>query len=266
MWELILQAICEAEGERFHRAGNAQSVSGGCINQASVLKLIDEAGRPKQFFVKVNTAPVVEQFSAEAEGLDELRRPEAIRVPRPVCHGMAEDAGFLVLEYVDLGGGRTSKREAQLGKQLADLHRTLATDRQFGWIRDNAIGATPQVNTQTSDWLEFFVDHRLRVQFGLAKRKGAHFSEVDAFLDQVVPSILSEHRPSASLLHGDLWGGNVGYDEDGHPVVFDPAVYFGDRETDLAFTHMFGGFGPAFYQSYERAWPLPAGHQLRSEL
>lgn len=265
MWDAIVASIGAAESERMQAAGAPRPVAGGCIHESSVLALRGAAGGEARYFVKRNAEGFAAQFEAEAAGLEELRRPGVIRVPRPVCHGVAAGSAYLVLEFIPMGRAHPGSEE-RLGRRLAALHRITAGDGRFGWGRDNAIGATPQLNTPAPEWMEFFRDRRLRFQFRLAARNGHVLRDTEAVLEQAVPEILAHHPAVPSLLHGDLWGGNVGYDPEGDPVVFDPAVYFGDRETDLAFSRMFGGFGSGFYQAYEEAWPLPAGHARRAEL
>ena len=266
MWESITQAIENAEGRKFRLAGKPGAIGGGCINEARELRLVDaQSGEEARYFVKVNKESFLGQFEAEAAGLNELRASEAIRVPRPVCMGQAAGQSFFAMEFIAMGRGDSSS-ERLMGERLAMLHRTTAADGQFGWHRDNAIGATPQQNPRSCSWLEFFKLRRLQFQFDLAAQRGRVFQKMDAFLNEVLPAVLASHRCEPSLLHGDLWGGNAGYDMDGNPVIFDPAVYYGDRETDIAFTRMFGGFGAAFYDAYDRAWPLPDGHEVRSAL
>jgi protein-ribulosamine 3-kinase len=155
---------------------------------------------------------------------------------------------------------------AALGEQLAAMHR--ATRDRFGWRRDNTIGSTPQVNMQLSDWVEFWRRHRLGYQLDLAARNGYRGALQDkgAQLLERLPQFFKGYRPAASLLHGDLWGGNAAVTAGGEPVIFDPAVYYGDREADLAMTTLFGGFTPAFYRAYETQWPLDPGHRERHEL
>ena len=152
-----------------------------------------------------------------------------------------------------------------MGAQLAAMHRVTSTEGNFGWHRDNTIGETPQINDWSDDWIEFLTQHRLKYQFELAEQKGHRFSQAQDLLD-ITPSLFEGYDPQPSLLHGDLWGGNAGFDEKGEPVLFDPAVYFGDRETDLAFTELFGGFGSAFYEGYSSAWPLHGGFGKRKTL
>src|SRR4051812_48125998 len=204
-------------------------------------------------------------LEAEADGLRELDAGSSVRVPTVLASGAAGNSAFLALEWVHLARA-SGEEQARLGEHLAHQHRVL-TDR-FGWHRDNTIGSTPQVNTWTEDWLPFFREHRLRFQLQLAERNGhgGRLQESGARLLERLDVLLGEHRPAPSLLHGDLWGGNVGADPSGAPVIFDPAVYFGDREADLAMTRLFGGFSREFYAAYEKAWPLPASASERVDL
>ncbi|NNF51275.1 MAG: fructosamine kinase family protein, partial [Gammaproteobacteria bacterium] len=137
----------------------------------------------------------------------------------------------------------------------------------FGWHRDNYIGSTPQPNARTDSWAEFLREHRLGFQFTLAKKNGHQLGSADAgFLLQNLDAFYSDYQPRPSLLHGDLWGGNWFSDDSGAPVVFDPAVYCGDREADLAMTELFGGFGEDFYCAYSAAWALDPGYPVRRDL
>ena len=145
------------------------------------------------------------------------------------------------------------------------MHRT--TRAEFGWVRDNTIGATPQPNTPDPDWVRFWARQRLGFQLALAARNGhgGALQRLGETLLGRLPDLL-DHAPAPSLLHGDLWGGNLGYMRDGEPVIYDPAVYYGDREADLAMTELFGGFGGDFYAAYREAWPLDPGYASRRDL
>jgi fructosamine-3-kinase len=169
----------------------------------------------------------------------------------------------MVLEYLQLGGSGSS---AALGRGLAALHRITA-DR-YGWHRDNTIGSTPQINDRESDWLVFWAEHRLRFQLDLAVERGAggRLKDRGNRLIEALPALMGGRRPEASLLHGDLWSGNHAFTAAGEPAIFDPAVYYGDRETDLAMTELFGGFGRDFYAAYEKDWPLDSGYASRKKL
>jgi fructosamine-3-kinase len=216
-------------------------------------------------FAKLADAGYAEAFEAEAAGLERLREANAVNVPRVLGVGAKSGSAFLLLEWIDL---RTKSVAAadRLGRELAAQHRT--TQPAFGLDHDNTIGRTPQLNAPSDDWTEFFRERRLRYQLELAEGNGLPV-EVSArgfkLLDRI-HVLLADHRPSPSLLHGDLWGGNWGADDRGTPFIFDPAVYFGDREADLAMTRLFGGFGAAFYGAYDAEWPLPQGWQARAEL
>jgi fructosamine-3-kinase len=257
-WSPILKQIATASGAPFSPAA-PRSIGGGCINSAYQL-----SDGERSYFVKLNGGEHLAMFEAEAAGLTELAAAGGPRVPRPLCTGMADGAAFIVMEWIDLGRQRTASA-AEAGRQLARMHR--CTRERFGWERDNTIGSTPQPNTQNADWVAFWRDQRLGFQLALAARHGhgGALQERGARLLEILP-VLLDHQPEASLLHGDLWGGNIGYDADGTPVIFDPAVYFGDREADLAMTELFGGFGADFYAAYREAWPLPPGYATRKLL
>jgi len=203
-------------------------------------------------------------FEAEAEGLDELRSASAIRVPDVINVGITDGQSYISLEKLALSRP-TVETERVLGQQLAKLHRH--TQKQFGWHRDNTIGLTPQRNDRSLDWIDFFRKHRLQFQLELATAKNysGELTDLGAQLCDQLDRLFDDYDPAASLLHGDLWGGNWG-NVDGEPVVFDPAVYYGDRESDIAMTKLFGGFGQTFYEAYESDWPMQQGHETRLKL
>ncbi len=168
-----------------------------------------------------------------------------------------------MLEYLEL----TSRGPASLlGEQLAALHG-IPGDR-FGWSRDNYIGTTPQLNSPSDDWIGFWRDCRLGPQLAMARDAGfgSRLSDRGERLLAGLDVLLGDHEPVASLLHGDLWAGNKAYTPAGQPVIFDPASYHGDRETDIAMSELFGGFEQAFYDAYQACSPLPAGYPLRRDL
>ena len=216
-------------------------------------------------FVKTAPREQAERLIAEAEGLRELASARAVRIPEVFACGVRDDEAFLEIERIE-ATAPTAASEATLGAQLATQHRV--TKPSFGWHRDNTIGLTPQHNGWMDDWIAFYRERRLGFQLELAREHGfaSLLQERGERLLAVLPSLLSGHRPQPSLLHGDLWSGNWLTGEGGVPFIFDPAVYYGDREADLAMTHLFGGFSASFYRAYEVAWPLEAGHEMRREL
>ncbi|NBB78524.1 MAG: phosphotransferase [Verrucomicrobia bacterium] len=254
--EILSNAISEATGAAFTPT-TVQRASGGCINEAYLT-----SDGTASYFVKFNTAERLPMFEAEAAGLRAIAGTATIRVPEPVGCGLTAGRSYLVLKVLVFGGAKTGSW-AQMGRELARLHQN--TRAQFGWDRENTIGPTPQANTWTTDWPSYFREQRLRPQFELARKNGMHFHRSDELLDQV-DRLLDGHRPEASLLHGDLWSGNADFLEDGIPVLYDPATYYGDRETDLAFSEFFGGFPAEFYRAYAEVWPLTEGYPQRREL
>lgn len=258
MRDPIAAALTRLLGVRVHDA--PRRVSGGSIHDAFAYST-DEA----RLFVKVCPRASAPMLAAEASGLRALASTNTIRVPRVLAFETLEDRALLCLEWIELVAPKpiTHKR---LGEQLAALHACIG--ERHGWPSDNFIGATPQLNAQRTDWRAFFRTQRLEPQLALAARRGADRRTLErgARLCESLGAWLSDHRPQPSLLHGDLWGGNWGANPQGDPIVFDPAVYYGDRETDLAMTHLFGGFGREFYAAYEAAWPLDAGARARQPL
>jgi len=216
-------------------------------------------------FVKLAAAPMQAMLEAEAQGLRELAAAEAVRVPQVLAVGAAGASAYLALEWIDFAAGTTAT-ESRLGEQLARQHHRAA--KQFGWHRDNTIGSTPQENAWADDWMAFFRERRLRFQLELAGNRGhrGRLQRRGAELLERLAGFFESYRPVPALLHGDLWGGNWAADERGSPVIFDPAVYYGDREADIAMTGLFGGFGAGFYAAYKAAWPLDAGAPPRVAL
>jgi protein-ribulosamine 3-kinase len=241
-------------------ASPERRVAGGSINDCYRWL----AGRTP-LFVKVAARAAAPGFEAEAAGLAELGRTCALRVPKVLACGETAELAFLALEWLERGAA-DERCEARMGEGLAAQHATSAA--AFGWRRDNTIGSTPQANGYLDSWIEFYRERRLRPQLALAVANGfgSLLGRSGERLIEALPQILGGHRPEPALLHGDLWGGNWFAMKDGEPAVFDPAVYYGDREADLAMTRLFGGFGPAFYRAYEQAAPLPPGAEVRCEL
>jgi fructosamine-3-kinase len=258
LWAGVAEAISKATGKPY-TIQTRESVAGGCINTATVIK--DNKGQ--QYFVKVNDAALSTMFEAEAEGLKEIARTGTVRVPQPICWSEADGSAFLVLEYLDLGSANVRSQET-LGRQLAQMHR--ATNAQFGWRIDNTIGSTPQINTPCRDWVEFWQQRRLGYQLQLTGgRAGKALQQKGEQLLAHIGAFFRDHHPEPSLLHGDLWSGNAAA-VDSQPVIFDPAVYYGDREADIAMTELFGGFSKRFYDAYHETWLLDPGYKVRKTL
>ena len=216
------------------------------------------------WFVKI-AADALDRFSAEADGLRALAECGAVRAPRVLFSGEQQGEAWLVMEWLALGR-KTEPAAAKLGEHLARQHQCLG--ERCGWQRHNFIGATPQFNNPADDWIKFFREHRLGFQLRLAAENGYRGSlqEEGAELMERLPALFAGYVPRPVLLHGDLWGGNWGALPTGEPVIFDPAVYYGDREADIAMTELFGGFPPAFHTAYNAHTPLDAGYRVRRDL
>lgn len=238
-----------------------ETVGGGSINRTYRLVTL----RGTRYLLKTNIKSALSMFEAERMALDELRAASAVRVPEPIRVSVAGDVSFLLLEFIELGH-KTTAAAAACGQALAILHQQIRP--RYGWHRDNTIGSTRQINDWSTDWIAFFRDARLGYQLQLAADNGIGESIGAAgrrLLDRL-PAFFDGHAPAASLLHGDLWGGNWGATFGEEPVIFDPATYYGDRETDIAMTMLFGGFDRSFYAAYEETWPLDDGFKRRRDL
>ena len=257
-WPDIAEAISAATGERF-TLEDRKPVSGGCINRAWIV-----SARSRRYFLKVNDAARRVMFEAEAAGLSALARTNCVRVPKTICAGEALGSAWLVLECIDLHP-RHGPSDGRLGQQLAALHRHGA--HAFGWEPDNTIGPSLQNNKWCADWATFWRSRRLEPQLTRAAGNGYRGklqADAEKLLDRLGDFLT--HSPQPALLHGDLWSGNAAADTQGTPVIFDPAVYYGDREADIAMTELFGGFSARFYSAYREAWPLDAGYEVRKDL
>jgi fructosamine-3-kinase len=258
-WSEISAQISRSTGIPF-AVETISTVGGGCINQTH---RIEDNGQ--RFFVKLNDAESLPMFDAEAAGLQEIGNTRTLRVPVPICWGRNTSEAWLVLEYLEIGGASRGNAAA-LGSGLAAMHHF--TSGKFGWTRDNTIGATPQINQSCSNWIEFWRRYRLGYQLRLADVNG-YTGKLQAQGEQLLEKLhffFPGPQPVASLLHGDLWSGNYSFDDTAQPVLFDPAVYYGDRETDIAMTELFGGFSQTFYAAYQEAYPLDAGYETRKTL
>ncbi len=235
-------------------------ISGGCINQGG--QLSTSAGN---FFLKWNDDKKFPgMFEAESKGLKLLREQQAIKIPEVIGNGVLGPHQFLLLEFIEQKT-QIKNYSQQLGQRLATLHT--CTGPSFGLDHNNYIGSLNQFNQFHSNWIEFFINQRLNVQLKFAidaGRVGSGWIQKFQSLYLKLPSLLPQEKPS--LLHGDLWNGNLITDNKGEPCLIDPAVYFGNREADLAMTKLFGGFDEEFYRSYDQAFPLQAGYQNRVDL
>ena len=236
----------------------AEPVTGGCIHQTARLS----TNLQETFFLKWAKGPVSDVFAAEADGLNALREATDLTVPEVIGHsGGGENPAWLLLEYLPHGSAAPDYAE-RLGGALAALHEP--QESSYGWHRSNYIGSLPQTNTTMDDWPAFWWAERLEPQLALAHDNGRlpGLDQEWVTLESKLPTLLAgAANDGRSILHGDLWSGNVYPGPDGGPVLVDPAVYRGHREVDLAMTELFGGFPRAFYTAYQDCQPLTDGYE-----
>lgn len=252
-------ALFEATGWE-HRILDMHFLHGGCINNAVRL----QTDRDKYFLKFNESASAYDMFEAEARGLQLLAQTDTLTVPRVIHAGRQQGRSYLILEFFEPSLPQKNYWE-QLGYGLAALHRH--RQQQFGLSFNNYIGSLPQSNEWMSNGVEFFIEKRLRLQAGLAYYNNLLDKSLLKKMDVLyakLPDLIPE--TSASLLHGDLWGGNIITGHRGEPCLIDPAVYYGFREAEIAYTRLFGGFEQRFYDAYHEAMPLESGFNERVPL
>ena len=255
----VLTEVFAAEPERI------QFVGGGSINQAARVSV-----RGDDYFIKWKNDAPDGFFEAEARGLSILREAAILRVPEviKVEAGDGQRPSYLLLEWLEEAPNtETLAFSVNFGRALAQLHRLAAPT--FGLDHDNFIGVLPQSNTPAADWIGFYRDQRLAPQMALAGKLGRLPAERERLLRKVMESLdklLDGAASMPSLLHGDLWSGNFMVLPNNVPALIDPAVYYGDREIELAFTELFGGFPASFYPAYRESFPLDRGYERRKAL
>lgn len=235
-------------------------VYGGSVNQSYGL-----ISANKKVFIKLNDQHAFpKMFEKEKESLELLAQKTNLKIPRPLALGSFNEQSFLILEFIE----EQQKKEnfwQLLGAGMAQLHRN--TSNNFGFDENNYNGSLIQQNCSKKKWVDFFIENRLIVQEKLARSKGALDAETGKLLNKVY-SKLSNLFPveKPALLHGDFWSGNFMTNQDGTPVIMDPAVYYGHREMDISMSMLFGGFDKKFYQSYQEHFPLETGWEQRVDI
>ncbi|MEO9871894.1 fructosamine kinase family protein [Ekhidna sp.] len=238
---------------------SSSPISGGCIN--NTVKIVTDNG---QFFLKWNKAEYESMFSNEKQGLDLLLKKSPLFTPTAIDFGVLNDRAYLLTEWIETGV-QSNRFWESFAENLANQHKSV--DVLFGLNHNNYIGSLPQSNKQHHKWSRFFIEERIVPQLKLAESKKLinkeyrhKFDKLFRELDSIIPN---EHP---SLLHGDLWSGNFMCGKDGDAVIFDPAIYYGHRETELAFTHLFGGFSQVFYEAYQAISPMESGFENRFDI
>jgi protein-ribulosamine 3-kinase len=256
LWAQIEKDISDFNGKEFHIL-NRQNIAGGSINNAFCIG--DDKHR---YFVKTNRHSLAYMFEAEARALDELNKTHTIKVPQPISCGVSGSESYSVMSWLTLSG---QPHGELFGQKLAQLHQNYS--ERFGFDIDNTIGSTPQLNQWSTDWVDFWKKQRLGYQLELIKENGLGnrlYETGNNLLDRCA-ALFSSYQPLPSLLHGDLWSGNWSGSTSGEPVIFDPASYYGDRETDLAMMELFGHPGQQFFSAYNESYALESGYKVRKQ-
>lgn len=236
------------------------SLAGGSISEAREVKT-----NKGSFFLKFNDySQGLAMFQAEADGLKRLNETECITVPEVITLGKIRDRSYIILDFLRKGNP-TAESRTDFGRSLAAMHRY--SYEKYGLSNDNYIASLEQNNTYSESWTEFFISQRLEALLRIATDDGLadysctlKFSRLFLKLESLLP------REKPALLHGDLWNGNFMFTEQGRVAVFDPAVYYGHREMDIAMTTLFGGFGQEFYNSYNESFQLEKGWEERLDI
>jgi fructosamine-3-kinase len=241
-----LENICSRIENRPVKLRAYEKIYGGDINDTYRLAMSET-----DYFIKINRTDALEMFEKEAENLKILLQSRSFVIPKVFKTGIFENNSFLLLQYIE--NLETEGNPADFAKNLVKLHKN--NSDYYGLDFDNFIGKLPQINTPKSNWIEFYIQNRLQYQITLAGDKiPVHIINDFEKLYNKLPEILSIEKPS--LLHGDLWNGNYFYNLQGKAVLFDPAIYFGHREVDLAMMSLFGGFNREIYRIYVELFPL----------
>ena len=267
---MLPDALLAAVRDALDRAGDGtpllstNPVAGGCISSAVHLRT-----SRKSYFLKWDPRPLPGLFRCEAAGLSLLRETHTVRIPELVgfADGQGSSPGYLLLEWIEPGRADHELTYKALGKDIARLHKSAGP--AYGLGAHNYVGSSVQKGGWDSDWAQFYRERRLAPQIETAARAGLLPATLRVQLETITSNLdrwLGGIERQPALVHGDLWSGNVLCGPAGQPFLIDPAVYYADREVEIAYTHLFGSFPAEFYEAYQVEWPLPDGWQKRVPL
>lgn len=257
MWQAISEQLSETLMFSFVIQEKVK-LTGGDISESYMI-----SDGEQRYFVKLNSRDFLPNFEIEADNIRTLRETRTVYVPELVDIGHSKHNSFLILNYLPTKPLESADASYTFGRQLAELHQW-GEQKEFGFDQDNFIGNTIQPNHWDRRWARFFAEQRIGWQLQLIKEKGVTLVDITDFT-HLIQDLLTSHQPRPSLLHGDLWHGNVANTAFG-PICYDPSCYWGDRECDIAMTELFGGFQPEFYQGYESIAPLDLGYSDRKHI
>ncbi|MBN2803126.1 MAG: fructosamine kinase family protein [Deltaproteobacteria bacterium] len=242
---------------------NTKNISGGCISHTYVVYITTG----EKVFVKENSLKYLNMFHSEFAALELLKCAGGPVIPTPFSTFETADRAFILMEFIE-SGVKNRDFDERAGEALGNLHKN-KKNRLYGLSFNNFIGTTPQDNFQNKSWPDFFAERRLLPQIKLAQKNSSLDITLERKLFKLIENIdtfIHQPEEGPSLLHGDLWSGNIMCDKNNNPVIFDPAVYYGDRETDIAMTTLFGGFSNRFYEAYNENYPLEKDFKSRTDI
>lgn len=254
--EKLQHIIPDIEANLNLKIFNSTPLSGGDINDVFLIETNSD-----KLVVKVNSASAFpDMFEAEKEGLDALRKTNAIKIPEVFSVGSNNGITYLLLEYIPQRPESENFWE-DFAEKMALLHQN--TNKKFGFNNSNYIGSLPQSNEWCASAYEFYITQRLNPQFKMASVKGYSFKNLSTFykkLEEIIP------EESASLIHGDLWNGNYIVDNHGQACLIDPSVSYSHREMDIAMMHLFGGYSQILFNIYNEIFPLKEEWKSRLDI
>ena len=257
MWQAIADQLSETLMFSFNIVEKSP-IHGGDINDCYMI-----SDGEQRYFVKINQRDFYSNFEIEADNIHTLRQSESVLIPEHILTGKSKEHAFLILNYFPMKPLDDADNSYRFGQQLATLHQW-GEQKEYGFDQDNYIGATLQPNKWDKKWSRFFAEQRIGWQLQLMKEKGITLVDIGEFT-HLIQDRLAGHQPRPSLLHGDLWSGNVATSPFG-PICYDPACYWGDRECDLAMTELFSKFHPDFYLGYESIFTVGSGYEERKDI
>jgi fructosamine-3-kinase len=257
MWQALSQQLSDTLMFNYTIAERTK-VKGGDISECYMI-----SDGEQRYFVKTNERSFINKYLIEADNIKSLRNTATVYVPELILTGTSKEHSFIVLNYLSTKPLDDDKQSYKFGVQLAKLH-AWGEQKEYGYDQDNFIGNTLQPNKWDRKWNRFFAEQRIGWQLQLLREKGIELVNISEFTE-TVQSLLANHHPRPSLLHGDLWHGNVANSAFG-PICYDPACYWGDRECDIAMAELFGGFQPEFFQGYESVLALDFGYSERKDI
>ncbi len=250
--------ICDELGEAYPKS--IEKIIGGDIHSAWKIELAN-----KKFFLKRNDRKK-KYLKFEKYCLQNLRNyinQENLVIPEVITYKNIKNIEILLIEWIDM----KNFDQKNLGKGLGEMHlnSTESNPKVFGYQVEGFIGKTDQKKGWENNWIDCFLNLRIIPQLSILKSNVLDKETINKVQEKIKSELL-DHEPINTLVHGDLWSGNVGIDNNGKGVIFDPASWWADNEVDIAMTKLFGGFRKEFYEEYHKIFPVKRGFNKRTTI